>query len=252
MKILIIEDELPAKVQLERLITNNFPEFEIVAHQSSVKGAIEWLQSNNVDLIFTDVELSDGRCFEIFKSVSPKADLIFTTAYDNYAIQAFKVNSLDYLLKPIDENDFITAVEKSIQNHLKETFDISAIQELIFTKNKKEYKKRFSIRLGDKIYIIHSEEIAYFYSEDKVTFLVTNDAKRHISDFSLDQIETMVDPESFFRISRGCIAHINAIKSVSKHFNSRLKVILSPDICKEVLVSRIRVPEFMKWIGDSF
>ncbi|MGL4332622.1 MAG: LytR/AlgR family response regulator transcription factor [Bacteroidales bacterium] len=252
MKVLIIEDEIPAKVQLERLINSNFPDFEIVSHQMSVKGAIEWMQLHNADLIFTDVELSDGRCFEIFKSVKPKADIIFTTAYDNYAIQAFKVNGLDYLLKPIDEADFIAAVEKSIKNHQKETFDISAIQELILSKNKREYKKRFSIRLGDKIYIIQSDEIAYFYSEDKVTFLVTNDAKRHISDFSLDQIETMVDPESFFRISRGCIAHINAIKSVSKHFNSRLKVILTPDICKEVLVSRIRVPEFMKWIGDSF
>lgn len=252
MKVLIIEDELPAKIQLERLINNNFPEFEIVSHQSSVKGAIEWLHSNSADLIFTDVELSDGRCFEIFKSVTPKADIIFTTAYDNYAIQAFKVNGLDYLLKPIDEDDFIAAVDKSIKKHQKGMVDLSALQELILAKNKKEYKKRFSIRLGDKIYIIQSDEIAYFYSEDKVTFLVTSDAKRHISDFSLDQIETMVDPESFFRISRGCITHINAIKSVSKHFNSRLKVILVPDICKDVLVSRIRVPEFMKWIGDSF
>lgn len=252
MKVLIIEDELPAKVQLERLITNHYPHFEVVGHQSSVKGAIEWLQVHSVDLIFTDVELSDGRCFEIFKSVTPDADLIFTTAYDNYAIQAFKVNGLDYLLKPISEEDFISAVEKSIRKHQKGVLDLSTIQELILSKNKKEYKKRFSIRLGDKIYIIQSDDIAYFYSEDKVTFLVTNDSKRHISDFSLDQIETMVDPECFFRISRGCIANISSIKSVSKHFNSRLKVILTPDICKEVLVSRIRVPEFMKWIGDSF
>ncbi|MGL5786693.1 MAG: LytR/AlgR family response regulator transcription factor [Bacteroidales bacterium] len=252
MKVLIIEDELPAKVQLERLIKSNFSNLEITGHQTSVKGAINWLSENHADLIFTDVELSDGRCFEIFKKITPSADIIFTTAYDNYAIQAFKVNGLDYLLKPIDPNDFICAVEKSIRKHQKGMVDISTIQELILSKNKKEYKKRFSIRLGDKIYIIQSDEIAYFYSEDKVTFLVTNDSKRHISDFSLDQIETMVDPECFFRISRGCIANISSIKSVSKHFNSRLKVILTPDICKEVLVSRIRVPEFMKWIGDSF
>ncbi|MGL5317180.1 MAG: LytR/AlgR family response regulator transcription factor [Bacteroidales bacterium] len=252
MKILIIEDELPAKVQLERLITRHFSNFEIVGHQTSVKGAIEWLQSHTADLIFTDVELSDGRCFEIFKSVTPEADIIFTTAYDNYAIQAFKVNGLDYLLKPIDEDEFVAAVKKSIKKHQREGIDLSTIQELILSQNKREFRKRFSIRLGDKIYIIQSDDIAYFYSEDKVTFLVTNDAKRHISDYSLDQIETMVDPDCFFRISRGCVTHINAIKSVSKHFNSRLKVILHPDMCKDVLVSRIRVPEFMKWIGDSF
>lgn len=254
-RILIIEDEMPAKVQLERLITKHYPDFEILDHKTSVLGAIDWLKKNSVDLIFTDVELSDGRCFDIFKEIKPKADLIFTTAYDNYAIQAFKVDGLDYLLKPIDEDEFIAAVDKSIQKHQQSGMvDLNTIQEIIAAHSnvQKEYKKRFSMRLGDKIYIIHSEDIAYFYSEDKVTFLVTHDGKRHISDSSLDQIETMVDPDKFFRISRGCIANISSIRSVAKHFNSRLKVILFPDFCKEVLVSRIRVPEFMKWIGDTF
>lgn len=251
MRVLIIEDEMPAKAQLERMIKQNFPQLEVVGHATSIVGAIDWLNKQTADLIFTDVELSDGLCFDIFSRVETKADIIFTTAYDNYAIKAFKVNSIDYLMKPIEGDEFVAAVEKSIRNQQKRTLDLSLFQELLSPMAKKEFKKRFSIKLGDKIYIVNVEDIAYFYSEEKVTFLVTHDNKRHISDSSLDQIEQHVNPEHFFRISRGCIANIRSIRSVCKHFNSRLKVALYPDYCKDVLVSRIRVPEFMGWIGDS-
>ncbi|MGL4993272.1 MAG: LytR/AlgR family response regulator transcription factor [Bacteroidales bacterium] len=251
MRVLIIEDEMPAKAQLERLIAQNFPELKVIGHASSIVSAIDWLNKNTVELIFTDVELSDGLCFDIFSRVKTKADIIFTTAYDNYAIKAFKVDGTDYLLKPIEEEEFVTSVEKSIRNQQKRAMDISIFKDLIGASARKEYKKRFSIKLGDKIFIINVEDIAYFYSEEKVTFIVSNDGKKYISDSSLDQIEQQVNPEQFYRISRGCISNINSIKSVSKHFNSRLKVTLAPDYCKDVLVSRIRVPEFMNWIGGT-
>lgn len=251
MRVLIIEDEMPAKAQLERLIAQNFPELEVIGHVSSIVSAIDWLSKHTVELIFTDVELSDGLCFDIFSRVKTQADIIFTTAYDNYAIKAFKVDGTDYLLKPIEEDEFVTSVEKSIRNQQKRAMDISIFKDLIGANPRKEYKKRFSIKLGDKIFIINVEDIAYFYSEEKVTFIVSNDGKRHISDSSLDQIGQQVNPEQFYRISRGCISNINSIKSVSKHFNSRLKVTLAPDYCKDVLVSRIRVPEFMNWIGGT-
>lgn len=248
MKALIIEDEIPAQIQLERLIGQTFPSLEVIAKIDSVNGAVSWLSENTPDLIFMDVELSDGQCFEIFKKIEIKAPVIITTAYNNYAIKAFKVNSIDYLLKPIDKTEFIAAVEKSIKLIEKPLPDYSKIEELFTRSMPKEYKKRFTVRIGDKILILNLSDIAYFYSEEKATFITTIEGKRYISDLTLDALEEMLNPKEFFRLTRGCIANIQSIKTVSRYFNSRLKVSLIPTLDQEILVSRIRIPQFMAWL----
>ncbi len=248
MKVLIIEDEIPAQIQLERLIHTHYPDFEIIARVDSVTGAVAWLGENQPDLIFMDVELSDGQCFEIFKLVVVKAPVIITTAYNEYAIKAFKVNSIDYLLKPIDKSEFVNAVDKSIRLTSKATPEYNRLEELLSKSLPKEYKKRFAVKVGDHIVIVNTDEIAYFYAEEKVTFLVTNSGKKYISDLSLDNLEVQLNPKDFFRLSRGCIAHISSIKTVSKYFNSRLKIALVPPMDTDILVSRIRIPEFLNWL----
>lgn len=248
MKVLIIEDELPAQMQLERLINSFYPKFEIVAKIDSIKDSVWWLRKNQADLIFMDVELSDGQCFEIFKQVTIDTPIIMTTAYSNYAIKAFKINSIDYLLKPIDNDEFVNAVEKSIKYNQKKGPDFQQLEKLLAQNVAKEYKKRFTIKVGDHIVILNIEEIAYFYSEEKVTFIVTNSGKRYILDFSLDNLEEQLNPKDFFRLSRGCIASIHAVKSASKFFNSRLKVKLEPPLQNDILISRVRIPEFLKWL----
>ncbi len=253
MKALIIEDELPAQVQLERLINSTFPAIEVIGRIDSVKGAIRWLNESQPDLIFMDVELSDGQCFEIFRHVTVHVPVIITTAYSNYAIQAFKVNSIDYLLKPIDKDEFTTAVNKAIKSQQHQLPDFSVLEEILKQRVSpaKEYKQRFTVKVGDRILIIPMGEIAYFYAEEKVTFIVTHENKRYITDYTLDALEEQLNPKLFFRLSRGCIAHIESIKSVSKYFNSRLKITLSPPSAEEILVSRIRIPQFMSWLDGE-
>ncbi|MCE5174154.1 MAG: LytTR family DNA-binding domain-containing protein [Bacteroidales bacterium] len=248
MRILIIEDELPAQIQLERLIQSFFPKSDIVAKIDSVKASVSWLEKNHADLIFMDVELSDGQCFEIFKQVSIDTPIIITTAYSDYAIKAFKVNSIDYLLKPIDDGEFVQAVEKSIRYNQKERFDFRNMERLLIQNTTKEYKKRLTIKIGDHIHILNMDEIAYFYSEEKATFVVTNADKRYILDYSLDSLDDQLNPKDFFRVSRGCVVNIKSVQSASKFFNSRLKIKLNLPMKKDILVSRARVSEFLKWL----
>ncbi|HET9570380.1 MAG TPA: LytTR family DNA-binding domain-containing protein [Bacteroidales bacterium] len=248
MKILIVEDEIPAQMQLERLLKTHFPDSEIMAVLNSVEKASDWLAVNSPELIFMDVELSDGQCFEIFKRVNVKAPVIITTAYDQFAIKAFKVNSVDYLLKPIDSTEFVKAVEKSSSMNKSSQTDLKSLEELLIKSVPKVYKKRFITKQNDQIIVLLVEDIAYFYAEDKVTFIVSRTGKRYFSEYSLDNLEDQLDPKSFFRLSRACIANIQAVKTVSKHFNSRLKIKLEPGFLEEVLVSRLRVPDFLSWL----
>ena len=252
MKILIIEDEIPAQIQLEKLIMTHFPDSEIMAKLDSVQGSVKWLGQNRPDLIFMDVELSDGQCFDIFRQTTVSVPVIITTAYNTYAIQAFKVNSIDYLLKPIDDADFVSAVEKSIRINQQNRPDYSLLEKLLVKSSAKEYKKRFVVKQSDQIIILNTDDIAFFYSEEKATFIVNKAGKRYISDTSLDTLEEQIDPKNFFRLSRGCIANIVSVQSVSKHFNSRLKIKLTPPVIEDVLISRIRVPEFMNWLEGLY
>lgn len=245
MNVLIIEDELLAQEELVRLINKNFPDMVIAARLCSVKESIEWLRENRADLIFMDIELSDGISFDIFDYVEVRTPIIFTTAYDQYAVQAFKVNGIGYLLKPIIENDLVGAVEKM-------DYQPDKLKELLnLLKPSKEYKSRIAIKSGDKFSFIDISDVAYFYAEERLTFVMPKEGRAKIVDYTLETLEPLLDPKRFFRLTRGCIASIDSIVGVSKYFNSRLKITLKPHYEGELLVSRVRVAEFVKWLDGE-
>ncbi|MCL2098092.1 MAG: LytTR family DNA-binding domain-containing protein [Bacteroidales bacterium] len=247
MKVFIVEDEIPAQIQLERLITTHYPHFEITGKATSIKATVDWLNKHTADLIFMDVELSDGLCFEIFKQTTVKSPVIIVTAYDNYAVKAFKINSIDYLLKPVHKNDFVDAVEKVLKRNAPlSSLDVTALKQIL--QPKIAYKERFTIKLGDRIIVLNVNDIAYFCAEDKSTFIITCENKKYLSDLSLDSIEELLDPKLFFRLTRGCIANINAIQSIVKYSGSRLKISLQPAYNEAILVSRVRIPLFLEWL----
>lgn len=253
MDVIIIEDELPAQLNLVNLLKINCPHLNVIAIYSSVKEAIAKLPSANPHIIFMDVELSDGRCFDIFEQVEISAKVIITTAYDSYAIKAFKVNSIDYLLKPIDKTELKSAVARCEESINSSKLDINAIKSIINSPEKSEKKKRLIVKLGDKINIINIPDISYFYSEDKSTFMVTKQGEKHILDLSLEAVQEEVSGHKFFRVSRNCLVSIDSIVNITKHRSHRLKLTLSPTPSSslEVFVSRVRVDDFMSWIEQS-
>lgn len=259
IKIVIVEDEIPAQINLKKLIDKCCNDCEIVLALTSVRSTVKWLKENpeGVDVIFMDVELSDGVCFDIFEQVDIKADVIITTAYDNYAINAFKVGSVDYILKPINEEELTRAWERCLQRiESRTTPDLGALVDIVNKANNtlladKEYKKRFIVKTGDKISIIPVEEIAYCYSEDKSTYAVHRNGTRRLLDYSLDTIQEMLDPHIFYRISRSYIVSINAIENISRHLGTRLKLQLTPHTDDEVVVSRSRTSDFLDWLDKN-
>lgn len=250
MKVFIVEDEFAAQANLRRLLNSCFPDMDIVGVADSVYAAVLWLQQNEADIIFMDVELSDGTCFEIFQQIDVTAKVIITTAYDNYAIRAFRVNSIDYLLKPLDKNQLIEAVNKCRQK--TNAPNTGELFRPLYSEKEQNggYKQRFIVRLGDQIRIVKVEDIAYFISKEKTTYLVTTQDKRYIMDFSLDAVETKLDPSVFFRVSRQCITNINSIKLVTRHFSGRFKLQLLPPVEDDIFVSRVRTGDFMHWINQ--
>lgn len=250
MKVLIVEDEPLAQNNLRNLTMKLFDDLEIVGMISSVKGAVQWLQNpeNELDILFLDVELSDGMCFDIFEQVKTNAQIIITTAYDTYALKAFQIHSIDYLLKPIDPEELKEAVERCRKLRPSPTIDAELLRKALLSENKPSYKSRFVIRLGDRIVLLHTEDIAYFYAEDKSTYAVTKEGKRYILDMTLDAAQEAVDPRRFFRISRSQIVAIDAIENISKHLNNRLKISLNPKPEFETFVSRFRITDFMEWL----
>lgn len=249
MKVLIVEDEVMAQQSLARALTQYFPDIEIVGMTGSVRDTVHWLRTvaNRADVIFMDVELSDGDCFEIFRQVDIKAQVIMTTAYDNYAVKAFEVNSVDYLLKPFD----LAALKRAIERcHTSGTsFDPNRLMQTMHPTP--EYKQRYIVRFNDRIVPVQVEDIAYFYSEEKNTYLVTNDNNRYIMDQSLDVLQEELDPSRFFRISRSCILSMPAIVSIVKYLGNRLKITARPAPGFEMVVSRSRVDDFLKWLEGS-
>ena len=250
MKALIIEDEVMAQKSLIRLLTNNFPEMEIVGKLSSVKDSVMWLDnpSNHTDIIFMDVELADGCCFEIFRKTTVNAKVIMTTAYDSYALKAFEAGSVDYLLKPVELADLRRAVARCKMSG--GGIDVQALLSSLTAPQpaRKEYKERYLVRFNDRISPISTAEIAYVYSEEKSNYIVTFDSHKYIIDSSLDVIIEELDPAVFFRISRGCIIAINAISSIIKQMGGRLKIISKPESSFEMMVSRSRVDDFLEWM----
>lgn len=249
MKVLIVEDEVMAQKSLIRSLTQNFPDMEIVGTTGSVKSTVTWLETpgNSADVIFMDVELSDGVCFEIFRQTDVKAKIIMTTAYDSYAIKAFEAGSIDYLLKPIDPSALKRAVARCRMSGGQVDVD-SLLNAIGSNAPKKEYKERYIIRFNDRIVPLQTENIAYVYSEEKTNWMVTFDEQKYIIDSSLDVIGEDLDPDKFFRISRGCIISLKAIESIIKQAGSRLRIISKPEAPFEMTVSRSRVDDFLVWL----
>ena len=250
MKILIVEDEIMAQKSLTRVLTQNFPDMEIIGYTSSVKGTVEWLRNpdNVADIIFMDVELSDGECFEIFRQIEIKAKVIMTTAYDSYALKAFEAGSIDYLLKPIDVSSLKRAVARCRMSGGQ--IDVESLLKAVGggTSPKKEYKERYIVRFNDRIVPLLTSNIAYIYSEDKTNYLVTFEDKRYIIDCSLDVISEDLNPDEFFRISRSCIISMKSITSIIKQQGGRLRVVAKPEPSFEMTVSRSRVDDFLEWL----
>ncbi|MFA8343827.1 MAG: LytR/AlgR family response regulator transcription factor [Rhodothermaceae bacterium] len=250
MKVLIIEDEILSLKNLREMLNRDFPEYEVIGEVDSVKETVEFLNLNEPDLIFMDVQLSDGLSFEIFNYTEIKIPIIFTTAFDQYAIKAFQENGIGYLLKPVNEEEFKKAVIK-FENLGSNNSQVSSLIKNFLSNSSHNYRKRISVHSKDKIFYLNITEIAYFFSEDNVTFSVKNTGEKYIVDHSLNVLETELNPNDFFRITRNCIASISAIKSVTKHFNSRLKITLIPEYEKSLLVSRIRSIDFKKWLDGK-
>jgi DNA-binding LytR/AlgR family response regulator len=254
MNVLIIEDEPLAQKELQRLLKQTGYELRVAGILDSVEDSIEWFKSNpEPDLVFLDIQLSDGISFEIFKHVKIKAPVVFTTAYDEYAVQAFRLNSIDYLLKPIELDALMDALKKleAMKKDLAASplLDENVLRDLL-SMQKKEYKSRFVAKVGDQIKSIRTEELAYFYAEDNLVFVKCINGDRFIIDHTLEILEKEVDPKEFFRLNRGYLVKISAIKKVSKYFNSRLLIELVPPAEEKILVSRVKVPDFMEWMGN--
>ncbi len=255
MKVLIIEDEPFAQQELKRLLDRCAPETEVLECLDSIEDSVAWLSGHEPpDLILLDIQLSDGTSFQIFEQATVKAPVIFITAYNEFALQAFRVNSIDYLLKPIEEEALRTALQKL--DDLKKQFSgspvtLSARQiDRLLQLQKTEYKTRFVTNIGDRIRHVTVEQIAYFFAEDNTVYIVTHDRKKYIIDYTLDQLESLINPRDFFRITRRYLVHIASVHEVTRYFNSRLKVGLQPPVDDEILISRVRVPRFLEWMGS--
>ena len=250
MNVLIIEDEKPAARRLSRMLAELGIEVQQMLH--SVEESLNWLQNNeHPELIFLDIQLSDGLSFEIFEEIEVKSAIIFTTAYDEYALKAFKLNSIDYLLKPIDDDELAAAVEQFKKQQPKQTdvqVNLDDIRKLLVNPVDRKFKKRLSIKVGQHIKIIHIDEIECFCSENKSTYIHTSENRNYLLDNSLENWQEQLDPEQFFRVNRTFIIHINAIKDIVAYSNSRLKLILHSYNEQEIIVSRERVKDFKNWI----
>lgn len=250
MNVLIVEDEIMAQKSLTRVLTQNFPDMNIVGTTTSVKGTVAWLNTpgNSADIIFMDVELSDGVCFEIFRQTEVRSKVIMTTAYDSYALKAFEAGSIDYLLKPVEASALKRAVARCRMSG--GGVDVEALLKAIGNTGiqQKEYKERYIVRFNDRIVPLEIKNIAYIYSEEKNNYLMTFDGHQYVLDSSLDLVMDELNPEMFFRISRSCIIAMTAITSIIKQAGGRLRIVSTPESDMEMTVSRSRVDDFLKWI----
>ncbi|MCQ2147821.1 MAG: LytTR family DNA-binding domain-containing protein [Bacteroidales bacterium] len=252
MKALIVEDERMAQEILKKAITTNFNDIEIVGVVPSVKATLEWFskEENTTDIVFMDVELLDGSCFDIFRQIEIDAKVIMTTAYDKYAVRAFEVGSVDYLLKPIETSALKRAVDRCRKQSTSTDIQsvLSAMQNLQKAAGTQSYRRRFIVHIGQRLIPIDISEISYFYAEGKSKYIVTREGHQYFVESSMDSIMEELDPRMFFQISRNNIIASSAIKNIDKLLGGRLKVIISskPDV--EVIVSRSRVNDFLAWL----
>jgi two-component system, LytTR family, response regulator LytT len=252
MKILIIEDEDLAVRKLQKTLLSVDSSAEIVGVTDSIKSSVEWLMNNpQPDLILMDIELADGQSFEIFNLTEVKSQVIFTTSYDEFALKAFKVNSVDYLLKPIQKDELEAALNKFKKLHANNSeINIdNLVKELQQKLQPKEYRKRFLVKFVQKLISVEIDEIAYFYSDGRLNIFKTIEGKKFVVDYTMDELEEMLDPQKYFRISRSFYVSINCIEKIEDYFGNRLILQLKPEVDKEVLVSREKVTEFKRWMG---
>lgn len=256
MKILIVEDEDLAVKKIRKTLADVDAEAEVVGVTDSIKTSVEWLRNNpSPDLILMDVELSDGQSFEIFSRMDVKSPVIFTTSYDEFALKAFKVNSVDYLLKPIQKEDLDKALLKYRQlktlyaeNTAALNVD-SIVQEIKQKLQPKEYRKRFLVKNGQRLVSVEVEEIAFFFSDGRLNFFKTFDNKKYVVDYTMDELEDMLDKQRYFRISRSFYVSVNSVEQIHDYFGNRLLLNVKPAVEKEAIVSREKVGDFKKWMG---
>jgi len=257
MKVFIVEDEELAVKKLRKTLESVDDSAEVVGVADSIRSSVNWLKNNPTpDLILMDIELADGQSFEIFDKVDVKSTVIFTTSYDEYALKAFKVNSVDYLLKPVQKEDLQAALNKlrSLKEALgaKENPAInvdSLVKELQEKLQPKEFRKRFLVKHAQKLVSVDIEEIAYFYSDGRLNFFKTKDNRKFVVDYTMDELEHMLDPTKYFRISRSFFVSIDSIDQIHDYFGNRLLLQLKPAVDKESLVSREKVSDFKQWMG---
>ncbi len=249
IKVLIIEDEKPAQEHLERILKKVEPSVQILEKIDSIKDAVSWLSDHQADLIFLDIHLADGISFSIFEQVNIETPIIFTTAYDAYAIQAFKVNSIDYLLKPIDEDDLTQSLQKfkSIQSKQQIPTDLlwKALQNTT-----KIYQERFIVHRGERLMSVTIDQIAYFEGEDRYVYLIKKDGSKFIIDYRLSDLDALLDPTLFFRLNRSFITHFDSIASMVHVSKSRIKIELSPQAKRDIVISTENSQGFKKWLNQ--
>jgi len=259
MRVFIIEDEIPAAEKIERLLKRYDEQIEIVGRAMSVKETVQWVnEDGDADLLIMDIQLTDGLSFEIFKSVELEIPVIFTTAYNEYAIEAFKANSIDYLLKPIGFDALSEAIDKFKKLKKRLTTDgkseadsVIDLQAALQMLSKRDYKTRFMVKIGDHIKSVTTDQIELFYAEGRNAYIVNKEGRRLIIDYKLETLEEMLDPKKFFRANRTFIIEINAIKDVLVYSNSRLKIILNQAFDREIIVSREKVAAFKLWFDGE-
>ena len=254
MKLLIIEDEELAVKKLQKTLSGIDASAEVMGVTHSIQSSIDWLNNNpQPDLILMDIELADGQSFEIFDKIDVKCPVIFTTSYDEYAIKAFKVNSVDYLLKPVQKDELEAALEK--YRSLKQQFQPVSInvdrlvKELQQQMQPREIRKRFLVKHSNKFVSVETGDISYFFSENGLNFFMTKDNKKYLLDYLMDEIENMLDQGEFFRVNRSLIVTFSAIEKMEDYFGNRMTLKLKPAFDKEAIVSREKVGDFKRWMG---
>jgi len=254
MRVLIIEDEAPAAKRLIKLLEAIIPEMELVERLDSVERSISFLEKNPaLDLIFMDIQLADGLSFDILNAIKIQTPIIFTTAFDQYTLKAFKVNSIDYLLKPIDEKELAEAIQKykTLHTSLQPSPDISdKVLQMIADLQKTKFKERLLIKRGQQLNSLKTDLIAYCFADGKLCYAVDRQHQKHLLEQNLSQLEAQLDPAKFFRINRNLLVHIDSIQKVHTWLGGRLKLEFSTPVNIETIVSRERVNEFKEWLGD--
>ncbi len=255
MNVLIIEDEIIAQQALSRMLTENFDNITVCGILDGVSQTVEWFNQTEVypDLIFMDVELSDGKCFDIFDRIRIECPIIMVTAYNHYAVKAFEIDSIDYLLKPVSVADLERALNRYHERRNSSettTLNIEALRSIV-SGGGKRYKQRYLLRYNDKIIVVDTQQIAYFYSEDGSTYLMTSAGDKYLMDVSLDMITRELDPTRFFRISRSCIVADSAIGNVAKRLGNRIKLSLKPSSDVDSFVSRSKTSDFLAWLESG-